>query len=388
MKTLKMNKIKDIEEFCKLFKLNIPVENEFDYYIETLRQSSEYNLSGRDLNDTINLFTSLEDFVDYNDYSSVRHYKNKCLDVLKDYILSTNTYKTIQTHDLPKKKMFSKDLMNQENELGYYMSIDFQSANYSILKTFDKENELGSSWIELCEKFNIHKALVKSKSFRQIVFGNINPKRIQTFQHEKIIQIVEFLQMKYREEEFAFISNDEIIMKVRDGGSIHYFTEMFVEVIENMTGMPVKLTYFSMDKINKGTFVKTMYALKHKLNQPVEYYLSESYKTLHGVQGNKFYMYFKKYILKQTLDERDLIFKIDGELVRWVDEDAKNKRVLPHYAKPDDILSVKDAKEYSFIWDGLEEVLPGLKVEEKRRIIELVANACKSCFKDGSGCQC
>ena len=36
------NKIDDLEEFSKLFKINIPVKEHFKYYLETLSESEEY----------------------------------------------------------------------------------------------------------------------------------------------------------------------------------------------------------------------------------------------------------------------------------------------------------------------------------------------------------
>ena len=394
MNTKTKIKIKDVEEFCKLYKVNIPVESEFKYYIETLKKSPEFeSFSSHKLQDSIDSFIDLEKYVSKNGYANVREYKNKCLDTLKDYILSTNVYGALQNTQMPSIKMTSRDCINQVEEFDTLLSLDFVSANYSILKSFQVESdddELEENWAALCKKFNIHKCLINSKSFRQIVFGNTNPKRLQTFQHEQIMVLVDFLKKAgVKEENFVFISHDEIIIKVKDANSVRFLADTYLGIAENKVNMPIRITPFSLKKIKKNTFVKTVYTINPSFGNDSTYYFSERYSTLHGVPGNKFYMYFKKYILNEPLDERDLMYYNDGELCKWVDEDAPKKKALPHYDKPAHVVSLQEAmSDYSYLWDNLTKALPDMSNEEKRRSIEIFANTCKYCHKEPVGCQC
>lgn len=385
-------KINDIDEFCKLYKINIPVEAEFDYYIETLKKSSEFNWPGRNIDEKILTFSELEEHASKEGFESVRDYKNKCLDSLKDYITSTEAYKKLIAVELPKSKFQSRDWTNQERgfDLEMFMSIDFQSANYNVLKTFDSAQELESSWVDLCNKFDVHEGLVKSKSFRQIVFGNTNPKRLQTLQQEKIAKIVEHLKADgVADEKIVFISHDEIIIKVKTANWVHGFLNNKLSTIEKMVDMPIRISLSDLQKIKKNVFVKSVYMLNPN-HSDSNYHFSKEYDTLHGVPGHKFYMYFKQHILHLPIDERDLTYYSDGELCKWVPEGEKNKKTqLPHYEKPDNVVSMKEAQEdYSYIWNGLTTVLPDMSDEEKRRAIEVVANTCKYCHSDSVGCQC
>ena len=391
MKTLESIKIKDIEEFCKLFKINIPVEQEFEYYIKTLKSSLEFGWPLDKLQGNIDLYIDLEKYTTEQGFSSVRGYKNKCMDTLKDYILSTETYNKLNSSPLPSVQMRSKDHINTVEEFEFLLSLDFKSANYSILKTFDDNNELENSWIYLCEKFAVHPCLIASKSFRQIVFGNTNPKRLQTYQHQKIMLLVDLLMTTgIPEEHFVFISHDEIILKVPSAHTVITLQEKYLDIFEKEIGMPIKTTQFSMKKIKKNTFVKTVYSLHPKSDNSGSYYFSEEYKVLHGVQGHKFYMYFKKFILNKSIDERDLMYINDGELCKWVDEDAvKTNSSLPHYEKPKYSLTMDSAKtDYSYMWDKLSIVLPGMTDEGKRRAIEVFLNTCNSCHNNPIGCNC
>lgn len=390
--------IRDIEEFCKLYKINIPVESEFQYYVDTLKKSPEFGHLTSLVQTNIDYFKDLEAFVENNHYKDVREYKNFCLDALKDHLMSTQAYKNMMESELPMKKMFSRDHINMVDETDYLVSLDFVSANYSILKTFEKvEDELDKSWSDLCGRFGVHEALVRSKSFRQIVFGNTSPKRLQTFQHEKILTLVEFLKGEggIEDERMIFISHDEIVIKFKNADEFLKFTETNMSKMESISEMRIKVTPYSLKKLKKNTFVKTLYSINPKTGFAAEiskggYYFSERYKVLHGVPGHKFYMYFKKHILNEALEERDLMYYNDGELCLWVDEDARaKKKVLPHYEKPEHELTLKEAMtDYPYLWDELTLRMPDMANEEKRRVIELVINTCKECLAGEKPCTC
>jgi hypothetical protein len=193
----------------------------------------------------------------------------------------------------------------------------------------------------------------------------------------------------FSEKNIIFISHDEIIFKIKEASSVKFLLDNYITPMEKLVNMPIGLTPFSLKKIKKNTFVKTVYDVNPPFNEFGSYYFSERHATLHGVPGNKFYMYFKKYILNEPLDERDLMYYNDGELCKWVDEDVKKKKKsLPHYEKPDTTISIKEAMKYSYLWNGMTEILPDMSSEEKRRVIELVAGACKHCFQEESGCKC
>lgn len=399
METKTFKKIIDIEEFTKLFKITIPVESEFEYYVNTLKQSKEYT---EKVTEYVELYADLESFVKDNGFKSVREYKNKCLDALKDYLISTKAYEKLLTAKLPEIKLHTKTLINSVEPHQHLVSLDFKSANYSTLKTFQEpvQDELGKDWEDLCERFNVHKCLVKSKSFRQIVFGNTNPKRLQTFQHVNTLKLVEYLktELNFTEEEIVFISHDEVILKVSTASTVQNSLFCNLERMQNIVnGIPVGMSIFSLEKIKKDTFVKTVYGIKlFSTETGAKAYVNagfgkfdfvEKYKTLHGIASHKFFMFFKKHILAQPIEERDLMYYNDGELCTWINPDTEKKK-LPHYEELNAITTEQAKAEYSYVWDKLGELIPHLTSEEKRRVVDIVSSACKSCFHSESGCQC
>lgn len=387
METIQTNKIKDIDEFTKLFKINIPVQEEFDYYIETLKKSNEYSKLDSQVKD----FIELEQWVIDNGYESIRHYKMKTLDLLKEYIEKTSAYSLLQNKELSSIKAEKKDALNQIKENQLLLSLDFRSANYSVLKTFDnpQQDELKEGWEALCSFLGVHKTLANSKSFRQLVFGNTNPKRLQTFQHANITKVLSYFKsLGYTDNNFVFISHDEIVLQVLTVSEINEITNSLEQLSVVASGMKLRATLYSLSKIRKNVFIKSVY-IKKEASLSANFEIEMLYKTLHGVPGNKFYMLFKEHILNEPIEDRDLLYYSDDELCKWVVENKSKKEKLPHYEKPTLVISLEDAaKDYSYVWNEMSNRLPNLSAEEKRRVIEIFANTCKSCFEFPIGCRC
>ncbi len=395
MSTVQIKKIKDVEEFTKLFKINIPVTEEFGYYINTLKKSREYSAIDMLVDD----FIGFEEWVVENGHSGVHSYKMKTLDLIKDYILGTTAYALLQEKSMPGTKFEKRDWLNQNTEGEMLLSLDFKSANYSVLKTFDdiKKNELKESWEKLCDSLGVHKMLASSKSFRQLVFGNTNPKRLQVFQQESIMKVVKHLKdLGYNDDIFVFISHDEIILKVFNASDVLRLINDVELFSKTSNKMVLRSTLFSLKKLRKNTFIKTKYYIqkgiiddesKEQWTQPPSF--QQVYKTLHGVPGNKFYMFFKEYILGEALEDRDLLYYSDDELCKWVVEEKRNKIVLPHYEKPKHVISIEQAKnDYSYVWNEITKLLPHMSNEEKRRVVEVISNSCQQCFSAPYGCRC
>jgi hypothetical protein len=396
MKTLNKIHIKDTDEFSRLFKINIPVAEEFDYYIQTLSKSEEFSgpIVNNKLLKLVEEFAEFEIWVKEQGYSSIHDYKMKSLDLVKNHILNSEAYKKFNTAELPSIPMERRDWLNKEDDelavLDTLVSIDFRSANYNILRGFDESDEFPREWLDYATSLGIHKTLAKSKTFRQFVFGNTNPKRLQTYQHSKIMSVVNYLKKNYgiADEKIVFISHDEVIFRVRTANMANHIL-LKSDSIEKLVDMPVRFSFFALNKLKKNTFVKTVYSIDSFAHSS-DYHFRELYKALHGVPGNKFYMYFKEYILKEELDERDLMYYSEDQLCKWVVGGKKSiKRPLPHYDKPGTVLSMRQAQsEYSFLWDKLGSSMPDMSNEEKRRVIELFLNTCSSCFQAEKGCQC
>ncbi|MEK6828512.1 MAG: hypothetical protein AABY15_00065 [Nanoarchaeota archaeon] len=375
--------MKHVDEFQKLFKLNFPVEKHHQYYIDTLMKSSFYAGLGKVISD----FEKYESDIQKDGlYKDVKSYKlDYALPKLKNYILNTEAYKNLQSTNFGDSKLRTKDLLKL-NDNTYLISIDFKSANYSALKTYDSKGELFGSWEELCTALDVHPVLASSKSFRQYVFGNTNPKRLQTTQHDFIVTIVDKLieDHGFEESDFVFISHDEFVVKLRPDhklavNRIHLLNSAIGNIISNEgINMPTHYKVFKNEPIDGDMRIQTQYQVKMGG-------LSEKYQLLVKVPGNKFFKYFKTHILRESIDPRDLMFDSDGEIAVWAEgEDSVVERIVP-----DGEISLEQAKsDYSYLFNKIKNEVPGLNDAQIRKIINIVTDTCKSCMNADAGCQC
>lgn len=386
MGVVNKDRIESIEEFERLFKVNIPVPEHFDYYVDTLKRSPFYE----DLGDLVERFFEYEnDVVNRLGYKSAKSYKlDYALPKLVDYIKNTYAYKGLNSWEIPNVKLRKKDLISSYDETignAYLISIDFRSANYNALKTFDAEGELFESWSKLCRELDIHPFLVNSKSFRQYVFGNTNPNRLATFQHINIIKIIDSLIARgYKEEDFVFISHDEFIVRLDSDHRLAVdkafsLSKAIESIVSNRRiTMPIHQKIFRNKLISSGMFVQTEYELKMSGVSP-------KHETLFRVPGNKFFKYFKKYILNEPFDKRDLMFMTEGEVAVWAEEEDSISEVIT----PEGEMSLEEVKsEYSYLFDRFKSEVFGLTDSQIRKIINITTDVCTSCYMDDRSCQC
>ena len=74
---------------------------------------------------------------------------------------------------------------------------------------------------------------------------------------------------------------------------------------------PYRLSIYNiehMEEYSTKSFVRNI------LNENME----SQYKSLYGVSGQKYFRLFKKYIINEEVEERDLLFKVEGETTKWI----------------------------------------------------------------------
>jgi hypothetical protein len=373
--------MKDIKEFQKLFKVNFPVEENHQYYIDTMMRSSFY----AGLGNVVKEFEQYERDVEELGYKSAKSYKlDYALPRLKDYLLNTGAYKVLMDWELPDRSRTKDELRLNDNT--YLISIDFKAANYNSLKKFDSLNALGDSWEGLCNDLDIHPTLSKSKSFRQYVFGNTSPKRLQIVQHSNIVKIVDGLIEDYdfEEDDFVFISHDELIVRLRPDhkiavNRIHILLSAVGMIIKNESiDMPTHYKVFKNEAIGAGMCIQTEYNVKMGG-------LSEKYHTLFKVPGNKFFKYFKTHILKEPIDKRDLLFMNDGEIAVWSKEDDSVVEMLI----PEGEMSMEELESrYPYLIEKMRKEISSMNESQIRKAINVFLDTCQSCYNAENGCQC
>ena len=287
----------DFKELEKLYpELKVPYEKETEYYLKTLEDSG------------VDIKTIIDNVKDFNatmlsaEYASLTKYKYKKLDELVAFIKEKYSLQGLQSvqHNYDEKEF------NDYKPNKHYYSIDLRQANFASLKdTF--LNEIKSTnwedWLKE-EGIELHPIVSNSKSFRQIVFGNTNPKFLQSVQKRMMANLIGHLRENFLSsfmESLVGKKSDELIFELDE-----LLLDSEYEVLKNLVGSKFKITLFTItDHKNYGDGVR----IKHFNSKP---------DKLMGVSGNRFYLHLKTLILKQELDERDLYFVQDKNLAKWV----------------------------------------------------------------------
>jgi len=283
--------MKDIKSFCKLFDLNVPNFNEFDYYINQYKKLWRW----KDMDDLISLYESAESQIE-----NIFKYKIDKSNEIIDFLKNTRAYNELNDDnlipDLPTNKNFT--LVEGKK----YLSIDLKMANWQVLKKYDPSflNELGDTYSQFLDKFNIHPVFHKSKHFRQYIFGNLNPKRQIKAQRVIINDVINRLS-GVDDLNLEFIKNDEVVFSYDD------ITSLRIRELEDI---------IKNESYNVKIF-KTDIKEDFRINIYLDFYENELYRELTGCNGSKYFIFLKKYILNESLDVRDLYFRFDGDLAIW-----------------------------------------------------------------------
>jgi hypothetical protein len=285
----------DWGEFRKLFKVPIPVPEHGEYTVSVLSRSREF----ADLPAQVAAFRAFE----ARHGGSARKVRLATLDALVAYLAGTAATARLNQAPLPEPTP-SRDRRGA-NVGRMWVGLDLVSANFHTLARFDEDGELHGSWSALCEVRGVDPLLARSKSFRQIVFGNLNPKRNQRHQAAVIAALAVELDRPGRD--VVYLERDELVL-ASDAEPVEVLHAAIAEVAARAP-VPARTTIRRWIPIAKGEYVAEAY-------EPGE--AAPAWRGLTGVPGNRFLPAFKEHILGEALDERDLLFLVDGRLARWV----------------------------------------------------------------------
>jgi hypothetical protein len=282
--------MKDVKGFCKTFDIGVPDYDHFNYYIDQLSRLDKYN----DLKELISLYEKAEE-----ELGDLYEYRMKKSSEIIEFLQGTRAYNDLSLDNLIKDYPVSKSFQYEEDKK--YISIDMRKANWTVLKSYDPPfvNELPNSYDELLDRFGMPDVFKKSKSLRQYIFGNINPRK-QTKTQRVMIQGVIDMFNKVDGITIECIKNDEVIYSY---SNIEYLKDNVLSKLD-MTRFKIKL-----------------FKIKRVEDFRIDFIMNESeqvlYKEMVGCNGNRFFLLLKKYIFEEPFDVRDLYFRMDGNIAIW-----------------------------------------------------------------------
>ena len=286
--------MKDIKSFCKLFDLNVPSYVDFDYYKNLYARLDRW----KNMDELISLYGKAEEQIE-----DIYKYRLEKTEEIINFIKTTRAFNDLNDDtmipDLPTNKNF------EYSEGVKYLSIDIKMANWESLKKYDPSfvNELGDSYSDLLNKFDVPEVFHRSKQLRQYIFGNLNPKRQIKSQRVMIEDLMNGLSRYNLKVEC--VKTDEVI----------YSFENLAQIADILLGFD--------DDIFKCKVFTVKIIEDFRVNEYIDVKNGIMHSDLVGCNGHKYFINLKKYIFKEELDIRDLYFRMDGDLAIWNTEGLK-----------------------------------------------------------------
>jgi len=292
--------------FCKDYKLPFQVVQEpmFSYYIETLDAEFDTKQKLQLLEQAVILLGGEDAF--FAESSRVK-------DTIVSKVQSTNVYQSLSTNRLDEYTVNTgvpqNDIYNMSNVNKTFISLDLTKANFNVFKMFDSELVLGfDSYDELIGSVTEFDYFKKSKYLRQVIFGNMLPKKQQKLQKWVMSKIINVLNtdVGIQMEDFVSASADEVVFAVAPEG-VEQFTEMVArKIIENSETEKfaswVRVESFTLKSIGDKKFFA-----KENIDGSVEF---------KGIPAYFFMQVYKKY-MDLPIEDMDKTFYHDGMLATF-----------------------------------------------------------------------
>jgi hypothetical protein len=200
--------------FVKDFKIPAPVLNDpslFLYYLELMEPFIDSKTN----------YDMLCDYLNSNDLDEslfMKETKRLKYEII-DKISKNKDYIEFSKMDMDKFNGISipnhNRLYEKTNNGKEYISIDLKKANFQSIKYANPNIVFGAnSYEELLKLFNASEYHIKSKQIRQVIFGNLSPKRQQKIQKFIMHKLFNWLldNSIIDEKSISFSSADELVI--------------------------------------------------------------------------------------------------------------------------------------------------------------------------------
>ena len=293
--------------FCKDFKMPFQVVQEpmFSYYMHQLNDAFDTSNKLKMLEEVINTLGNEDEFFKES---------NKVKDTIIKAIQSTDAYIRLQDDRLDNyntiNQIKQQDIYNMGNVNKTFISIDLKHANFNVFKMYDSELTLGfdnyEAMIDDITKFEYFK---KSKYLRQVIFGNMLPKKQQRLQKWVMDQIITMLHKDVGIElkDFMSSSADEVVFVIDASNAV----EIMDLVSRKLKGNNTTEKFASWCKVEAFTL---------KSIGDKKYFVKENCVTsdieFKGIPSYFFMQVYKKYT-NQEITDMDKSFYFDGMLATF-----------------------------------------------------------------------
>ena len=250
----------------------------------------------------------LDGFVNAEDY--FKYYVEIKEDAIED-IQSNNAFVEFSNKQFPHIDSYQKQNLYTESNIGKtFISIDLRKANFTVLRMYDRHIfNYKDSWEKFMAGYTVMEHIRKSKYIRNVILGACNPgKQIQA-ERWYVSILAAGLQEAFPDVKIYSVNVDEIIIEYESGKGYAYGS-ILDYVNHSFLGGNVKVELFDLNKLNGiDGYFKRIYSIDESSVARID---------IKGVHG-ELYHQVVKYLLKQPIEEDDLVFYHDGRLARFME---------------------------------------------------------------------
>lgn len=288
---------------------NLPVdvldEPYFSYYINLYEPYLKTKEKLKLLEDTLTKFDSIDKFLNY--YYEIR---NKIIEDLNENPAFLE-FNNMDMNEFNVNSNYPKnDIYKHTNIDKCFVSIDLTKANFQALKYINPliVND-ANNYKEFIGQFTDLEYMKQSKYLRQVIFGNINPKRQVKIERFLIEKAVTFLLVNnfILKENIEMVASDELVFNINEK-DIEKFSEGVVNIAKALKcelNLDVDIEIFKLAYIGNKCFAK-------------EFINNKKIYELKNVPKIYFSQVYKRYT-NQQLNEYDLIFRHEGKIAKFLE---------------------------------------------------------------------
>lgn len=239
-------------------------------------------------------------------------------DKILSYFDSNAEYMALSKATIGKTKIkINKNIYIEQNANRHFISFDIRKANFTMLKQscptlFISEDE---SWENFIRKYTESEFIVKSKYFREVLFGK-----------SKVMNKLQLLSELYMDKLHTMIMNefnDDLVLEMKSGDELVYLIvdiDKFMikkdQIISQILCPSIHVRIFELNKINEVCESRKYYYKKFLFSTNWNEDTVRKIKDIIEFKQipNHFMPQIIKWYIKEPIIEEDLLFEHDGML--------------------------------------------------------------------------
>lgn len=295
-----------LRRFVKDFSLPIQLVQEpyFSYYLNLYDDIFNTKALFRLLTETVEALGGEEQF-----FLTGKRLQEEAIEA----VTKTEKYQEFISGDLSRfsvpEGIGKENIYNPNNDGRYFVSFDLKKANYNALKFYHPDIVLGtSSYDEFIGRFVDLEYFKKAKHIRQVIFGNLNPKRQIKIQQHIIGELLKVISSYFPKDKIKATTNDEIVLALEKPEEYLANTEFknaLTKKVENL-GIELNESVFRLRQLKPFTYY-------------VKEFCGDGEKRVEFKMVPALFMpQVVKHYFGKDIEEYDLYFYHEGQIARFV----------------------------------------------------------------------